>query len=740
MAGNNTTEIILQLKLEMKDLQKQQKQFATELKKITKQVESLSSKVKGGSKDQTRAIDEVTKSAKKQSNEFAASEKKRRSEYKQTNNEVDRQKKKLHELGQVTQGRFGRFLTAFTAGAGVGGLRRSFSAAGFGSLLGRGISRGVGAIMGFGLSGIQQAYQNYVQYGMAQAGMVGLGSAAQLRTGRMLAGRARGARLGYSMIDTAQQAPGIARATGNLGAVYKAQQFARATGMDVGEVGGYMGMLRQAGYGFGGVTRPGGVDYNAKRMTADRSGTKVLEKVVAAGIYSGIERARLPEFLQGISGTTQAAGGRTTRRVDVEGIAAFAAMLGRSGLPGLQGARGMATMQQAMQATVTPGGGEAGQAMMLQALGFGKPGGQTTYYEALKQQQQGMQRPENVVAMFQEVYKQLGVAGGGGAGKVQQEANLALSEMTGLSLQQVEDLGEILNSGKSAEEQMAAIKEQLKSAEPIEKQALQQMKDFGGTASRIAGKIDTLIGYGAKAAPMIEKIEKWQLKALGWLVDAFPAISKWLEKIYNLILSIAEAFLPTKFQDILANISKSTEELKKKYGKGTLAEQADLAKQMSERQAAGKAAIVAETIQRMGRMGAKSPWSLPSWSDLKWALGTGVKAAGGVRTEQLVGRPELYNKLGAEEIANQILAAQKQAIGERVRAFAPGLSKIPVKELGKRYEKAIPGLTAGLEGKGELTTEMLNVLHKLDETLNRKKSRQVGVGKAQVNVMGQEEE
>jgi hypothetical protein len=241
--------------------------------------------------------------------------------------------------------------------------------------------------------------------------------------------------------------------------------------------------------------------------------------------------------------------------------------------------------------------------MMLQALGFGKPGGQTSYYDALKSQQQGMQKPENVAAMFKEVYSQLGVAGGGGGGKNQQEANIALNEMTGLSLDQIEKLGDIFNSGKSAEEQMKAVKDQLQKSEPIEKQALRQMTDFGGTAIRIAGKTDTLIGIGAKTAPMFEKIEKWQLGALKWMSDALPAISKWLEKIYVLMLQAIELFTPEKdkkkLADLMANQDKTLADLNKKYKSGTIAEQAETSGRMAANTQLTRALGMAEAVRKI---------------------------------------------------------------------------------------------------------------------------------------------
>jgi hypothetical protein len=597
---NNTNDIILRLRLEMKDLQKQQKIFGAELSKMKKQVESLTAQFKNSSKEQTKAIEETTKAVKKSADEFKNTEKRKQDEFKKTNKEVDAQKKKLQELGKFAQSKTGRFITGFAAGAGIGGLGKGITAQGAGSFIGRGISRGIGGVANFAMQGFSNAYQSYLQYGQAVGGLVGLGTPGQMRAGKRAAGGAGGARLGYSMIETAQQAAGVGRATGNIGAVYKAQQAARATGMDVGEVGGYMGMIRQAGYGFGGMAQgPGG------QQQVGQTGPKQLEKIIAAGMASGIEKARLPEFLQGVAGITQAAGARTAGAVNVQGIAAFQAMLGKSGKSGFQGARGAAVTQQLMQATVTPGGGEAGQSMMLQALGFGKPGGQTSYYDALKRQQQGMQRPENVMAMFKEVYSQLGATGKGGSAKVQQEANIALSEMSGLSLDQVEKLGDIFNSGQNTEKQLEEMKKEIEKAEPIDKQALKEMKKgFGGTVQYLAGISDMTVAIGSKVAPFMMEMAKLQLKALNWLANQLPKVIDWLKELYMGARTLFAWFSGgqvkgSKFEDVQASAIEQSELLKRVYGeKGQRTALGELAYQlkateMYKKQAAefGKAPI-----------------------------------------------------------------------------------------------------------------------------------------------------
>jgi hypothetical protein len=528
--ADNVTDVILKLRMEIDDLQKGQKKVKTELDKTKKVVQQLNTALK---KDQTSAFNAVTKAAKDSAGKIIKDEKKKQDAVKGTTTQIEKQKGKYAEAAKsaakFAASKGGKYLAAFAGGAGLGmldprgmGVGKMFGAAG------RAVSRTVGGLVGFGVTGMSNAYQQYMQYGQALGGLVGLGSARQLAAGRRGAGRAGGASLGYNVMETAMQAGMVGRATGNIGAVYKAQQFARATGMDVGEAGGYMGMVRQAGYGFGGQAMgPGG-----QLQQVGQSGPKQLEKIIAAGMISGIEKSRLSEYMQGVSSIVGAAGGRRAGVVDTSGISAFMAMLGKSGNAGFQGARGAAVGAQLHQAVMQPGGGEAGQAMMLQALGFGKPGGQTTYYEALKKQQMGLERPENVMAMFKEVYSQRGVTGEGGDKGVQQEANLVLSKMTGLSLDQVEKLGNILNSGKSAEDQMKGIKAQMEKSEPIEKQSLKEMqKGFGGIVKHTAHIFDETVNIGRVVAPLMMTIQSVQLKLLGELVKLVPELLDWVKQI-----------------------------------------------------------------------------------------------------------------------------------------------------------------------------------------------------------------
>lgn len=545
--GDNQAKVLIELQLEMKKLKQQLKSVMGQFKDFKKELEGLGKVQEEGLDAQVDGLKKIDQAQNKVSKAWARSEKQKAKAVRDSTKQLKEQEKELTKIQRLWKGLKGsgpgRLAGGFAAGAGLAGMGRGLgSMRGIGGTAGRLVSRGVGGLVGFGISGLTNAYQTYMQYGMAMAGLTGLGTPRDLRRGLRAAGGVGGAGLGYTPTETVQQAVGIGRATGNIGAIYRAQQFARGYGLDVGEAGGYMGMLRQAGYGFGGQVRgPGGA------MTATRrEGSRELTKIIEAGMISGLEKGRIGEFLQGVSSITGQLGSQLPGKINVSGIAAQAAMLGQSKLPGFQGARGMQLLARLNQAIQRPGGGEAGQAMMLQALGFGKPGGGTRYYEALKMQEEGIHDPRNLPKLMKEVYSQLGDPAKGGRSMVNEEANLAMKEITGLSLKQVEGLQNIMASGKSAEDQQKEIKELLKKAEPIEKQALEESKKgFTGVMKHVAGVESKQISIGSKFAPIFQKLQNLQLDALKMLTNFLPEIVKWLRESFNVLYGIYQGALKT---------------------------------------------------------------------------------------------------------------------------------------------------------------------------------------------------
>jgi len=545
---DNKTQILIELQLEMKKLKSQMKEAASALKNFKKEVAGISSESKKSSREQVKGSEEVSKAAKKAANEAVKAEKSKQDAIKKTLNMLKEQKKAATGAGGGGGGKSG-FFGSMMAGAGLGGLSKPITRQSAGSAVGRGLSAIGGGVLGFLTSGASNAYQTYMQYGAARAGLSGLASRKE-----MAGTNKAGVSMGYTPTETTYQAMGLARSTGAGGAVSRAQQYSRYTGMDVGQLGGYMGSIRQAGYGFGGKTKYG---------QTDSSGMKEMTKAIEAGMISGLEKGRLPEFLAGVSQITQQIGGRVAGRVNVGNISGFMALLGKSGLPGFQGARGAAVAGQMNQAIQRPGGGEAGQAMMLQALGFGKPGGQTAYYDALKTQQVGLENKGSAINMFKEVYSQLGTTGVGGSAPANQEANLVLSEMTGLSLDQVEKLGDLINSGEISAESMKKIEETLKAAQDPKKAALKEMKQgFVGVKKYIASVEATQIGIGGRFAPMFMQMQKLQLGALKVLSEWLPRIGTWIQETYITLSGFADKVLESMFGkgDIMGPARKKARE------------------------------------------------------------------------------------------------------------------------------------------------------------------------------------
>ena len=468
-------------------------------------------------------------------------------------------KKQLNIFTQL-QTRFNRFVKKYPAinnqlrrigGAGVRGAGSMMG--GMGSFVARQTMQIPAMLVGGVMGAIQGGYSNYLQRGVARFGLAGMGRPGDISQGRLgkQAGLG-GSRLGYSSAETAQQARMVGRATGSISSVYRAQQFAMAGGgMDVGEAGGIMGQLTQGGIGFGGSFTGKG----KSRRYQEKEGPKVLQKMIAGGMLQGLEKARLPEFLHGIGQITEMMGSRQTGRVGVEGITGRMAMLGA--IPGMKGQRAMNLAQQLDQSIRTPGGGEAGQALTMQAFGFGKPGGQSTYYEATKRQQRGFfgeGGEKNLMDLMGEISKQYG-------GK---EGNLVMSEMSGLTLDTVEGIRNVFDSSKSQEEKLAEIKKRLAEAGPIDQQALKVSKEgFVGVKAFLAGIFDSSASMVDKVAPKIMDLQKFQLEKIRdvvkWGEQYLPKIEEILTKLYDFIV----AFIKKQFR---FDIEADTERVKKEKG------------------------------------------------------------------------------------------------------------------------------------------------------------------------------
>ena len=397
-----------------------------------------------------------------------------------TKNQLKETKKITSELAK--QKKFSGTLGGRPTAGGMGGAAKMLGGAG----LALGVTA-LGAAISATTAQIEQGYGMWSQYRQAQGALAGTGAT---REGMDRASH-EGVRRGYSPAETMQQALAAAKATGTAGSVTTLQDLTRTIGMDSGSAAGLMGQMTRGGRGFGGSEGSGG--------------KREMEKMLAAGFKSGLDRARMPEFMQGVGKLVEMQGGRQGGDVSGTGFAKMLGAMGMTGASGMKGARGANVLQQLNEAMVKPGGGEAGQALMLQAYGFGKPGGDTDYYDALKRQEQGAMDPANVRDMFAEIERQYG----GG-----QEGALAARAMTGLSLTQVEDLR---SASKNLDD--AGLQKAIEESKPIEERSLTQLEDIGDHLKRLGGLDQRMVDIGADFSDDIEDAQDLINKGLDKALD-----------------------------------------------------------------------------------------------------------------------------------------------------------------------------------------------------------------------------
>lgn len=328
-----------------------------------------------------------------------------------------------------------------------------------------------GSIVGTVAKQMSQGYDAYVEYGKSKIGLAGMGATDQSLDALRDASAEKYA---YTGVETMEQAAAVGRATGQYGSVSEAQALTRGTSMQMDESIGIMQTMTQAGTGFGGQ--------------AGKKGFRELKQAVALGFNAGMDDARLPEYLRGVQQVVTAQGGRTAGEVSFTEYGKMFAALGRGGGPGWQGDRGAAMFQRLNEGIVNPGGGEAGQALTLQAMGFGTPGGDATYYEALKKQQEGA-TPENV----RRVIEMTGMQAGSG-----EEEYLTLATQLNMrdNLDAVEKMVEVVrsqDSGEMTDEKLQALINETGTAED---RAAAELEGIGSVLSDSVGLQNRLIKIG----------------------------------------------------------------------------------------------------------------------------------------------------------------------------------------------------------------------------------------------------
>jgi hypothetical protein len=220
---------------------------------------------------------------------------------------------------------------------------------------------------------------------------------------------------------------------------------------------------------------------------------------MALGVASGIEKSRLgPEFLEPVAGLIQDQQSRRAEGVDPTDIAKVMTMFGRTGAPGMQGQYGAAIANKLGGAITGAAQGSMSQeeraALMYRSAGFGKPGGTAGFDQATERLEGGL-----TPTMLRDLVHQIKSESGEGF-----EGRRRLSTVAGITSGQA---GAVMRSaeGATTDKDLAEI---IKSAEPIEKQALEQMKILGHEAKHQSGLMDKGIKEGSIAAPIVEAIEQ----------------------------------------------------------------------------------------------------------------------------------------------------------------------------------------------------------------------------------------
>lgn len=493
-----------------------------------------------------------------------------------------------------------------------------------------------GRIKGMLTGQMHEAYNARNAYGMAYSGLIGTTATPDQLKGKVN----RGVKLGYTPAETAQIAADVMKATGSISGTDTAQGLARGYGMSTGDALGAMGSMTRLGQGFGGK---GGVQ-----------GYRQLERTMAAGMASGLDKARMPEFLQAVTSVSESVGSVVSGDVNVGGIASIMAALGSSGKSGLQGNRGASVLAAIDAGIKNPGGGEAGQALMLRAFGFGTPGGENDYYAAKKRQQQGIAGEGNIQALFAQTAKEYG----NGEAQI-----MALSEMTGgLSYDILEQLREVNNSTLSSEEKQAKLNEVMEQTKPIEEQALHAMqKGFGDQVARTAELEARLVEMGDQIKDPMDKLAD----IVNHLVDSlFPVAVEILRDIASFLEDLVEFTGLSASDDVMDQRNKNAQaEMKALPGEIAALDERRRNGQISAQEYASQSQELKERVERIRRR-VRSDRNMIQGAREDAADWLDEHGLGGTASMVIPGYVSAHNQANARRSVEAVLTSTRNSIGQ----------------------------------------------------------------------------
>ncbi len=358
------------------------------------------------------------------------------------------------------------------------------------TILGKAVLAAFGTMVGVAGSQIRSGYQTFVEAEKAQAP---LAAATRDRSGFKAAATEGYAKYGYVRAETARQALDMARQTGNVKDTSFAQMVSRSgSGLGVGGATDLMGLLTRSGQkGFTGT---------------DAKGKRELETIIARGMDAGLTKneaiGRMPEFVSSVERLVKRQGTVAAGDVTSKNVARLLAFFGQSGLSGLQGARGGEVLNKIDTAIRRPGGGEAGEAFMMRAFGFGTPGGTTEYMDARRRMQQGISGEGNLAAFIRQAEAEKGRG---------DFSTRYLEEITKLSIVQIEAVKKLIHEGVTDPQKIKEEIVKFEKAKETTKERLEgitEADDFAGTAKKLATLTQHLDDIGKKVFEPIHGIQE----------------------------------------------------------------------------------------------------------------------------------------------------------------------------------------------------------------------------------------
>lgn len=563
-----------------------------ELSKISKDMYKFN---RGAAKEAERHEKNMVKLISERTNELrklAAAGKMESADFKKKRKEVADMAELYAEL---------RVSRASATGEGKRGVGRKIGRGAYNGLVGGALGLG-GLAVGAMVSRVGQAGDLATQMRSGSIGLAGDKTVQSRDDVKRLMGI--GVDAGYDPMDTLEQAKAMSRATGNATDVVHGQQFARAGMLDMGQATGFMGLQAR-----------GGASNNPAGQKKD------LEKILTLAFANGLEKGRFGEFLQGLSGLMEGAQGRRVGDVGGAGYAQSLALLDSSGQSGLRGARGASVLSQLEQGFLG-GGGAAGKAMSLSAMGFGTPGGDKSYYEARKQMEKGFSDPENMKAMLGNLKTRYGGD--------KEAAAIAGAEQTGLSLEIMERLLNLTgNDAKTNEE----IKKLAAESEPLEKQMVDTLKgELSDQAKIQSARQFELVMQGDQVVDSLNSLQD----STNQMIDKYwPLAIKSLEIIAKTVDVVAQA--TTDAYDFWASIDMF------KSDKGDMSP-AELAKETAEE--------TIKTVTRQARTG------MMSQDDAMSALGA-ARDENRAKQLELEGKGQFSQSVYHESAANDLEIARR---------------------------------------------------------------------------------